>query len=104
MAYAGMAALCLAMSSHFRQVMNRAPAQKIQFVLRTIGWLMLGLLFVFCVKVWGWSIGIVAGFGMLSAAALLIVFILPYAPRLIVFGGAVTLVPGLAGLILVMNG
>jgi len=43
--------------------------------------LALALALWLCSLVWGWAIGPVAWFGLLSTAALGFVFLLPYAPR-----------------------
>ena len=104
LAYGGMAALCLAMNRHFRQVTDRLPGPRLRLGLRLIGWSLLALLFALSIETWGWSIGVVAGFGMLSAGGLLLIFLLPYVPRLAIVGGAVALIPAVTGTVIVLTG
>lgn len=78
--YAGMAALCLSMDRHHRQVWaGTAPAR--QRGLRILGWLLLAVAVWPCIQTWGGPVGVVIWFGLLSAAALLLVLLLPYQPR-----------------------
>lgn len=97
--YAGMAALCLAMDRHHAQVWRRAPRKPARRGLRIAGWLLLAVAVVPCVRGWGATVGVVAWFGFLSAAALLLVFLLPYRPRAAAALGGAALA---AGLVLVM--
>lgn len=78
--YAGMAALCLGMDRHHRQVWSRI-APRLQRGLRVAGWLLLAVALWPCIRAWGGSVGVVVWFGLLSAAALLLVLLLPYRPR-----------------------
>lgn len=81
LSYAGMAGLCLGMDRHHQQVWSvKAPAR--QRLLRLAGWLLLALALWPCVQAWGAAVGSVAWLGMLSAAALALVLLLPYRPRL----------------------
>ena len=93
LAYAGMAGLCLGMDRHHRQVFGRAARPRAALALRLAGSLALASSFVAAVVADGWAFGPVAWTGGLTAAALALVFLLPYRPRL-----AVALAP--AGLIL----
>lgn len=81
LAYAGLTALCLAMDRHHRQVWQRVPAPGLRIGLRVLGSSLLAAAFTACVDTAGASIGSVSWFGVLSAAGLLLVFLLPYAPR-----------------------
>ena len=78
--YAGMAALCLGMDRHHRQVWSRTAPRR-QPGLRVGGWLLLAVALWPCIQVWGASVGVVIWFGLLSAAALLLVLLLPYQPK-----------------------
>lgn len=104
LAYAGMTGLCLAMNRHYRQVMQRLPGRRLRLILRTAGWGGLFLSFTLCVHIWGWSIGPVAWFGLLSVGTLLHIFMLPYAPRLVMVSVIAGLIPALAGTVVVLTG
>lgn len=78
--YAGMAALCLGMDRHHRQVWSRT-SPRVQRGLRLVGWLLLAVALWPCIRAWGSSVGVVIWFGLLTAAALLLVLLLPYRPR-----------------------
>lgn len=79
--HAALSSLCLAMDRHHGQVFGRKPVAWQARGLRIAGWSLLGLALGYCGRHWGWAIGPVAWFGFLSAAALLLVFLLPYAAR-----------------------
>jgi hypothetical protein len=81
LAYAGMALLCQAMKRHQRQVWNREISTRTAGKSRCAGWLLIVLALFPCGGGWGWSVGIVAWCGSLSAAALLLVILLAYVPR-----------------------
>ncbi|MBM7062628.1 DUF3325 domain-containing protein [Pseudomonas sp. UL073] len=81
LAFAGLAGLCLGMDRHHKQVWaGKAPRR--QRALRLAGWLLLALALWPCLQVWGSAVGPVVWCGLLSAAALGLVLLLPYAPRL----------------------
>ncbi|MBK1680952.1 DUF3325 domain-containing protein [Rhodocyclus tenuis] len=81
--YAGLLALSLAMDRHHAQVLRGKPGRSRRLALRLAGWGLLGLALWLCSLAWGWAIGPVAWFGLLSAAAFGLVFLLPYAPRFV---------------------
>ncbi len=81
LAYAGFVALCLAMDRHHGQVFRHRAVPWQRQALRLVGWLLLAASLPACIAGWGWPVGLVAWFGILSAAGLLLVFLLPYAPR-----------------------
>jgi hypothetical protein len=95
--YAGWFALCLAMDRHHAQVLHGKPPHSRPQLLRRLGWTLLGVALWLCTRTWGWAIGPVAWLGLLSAAAMGLVFLLPYAPRfaawLVVIGPLLTLPP-----------
>lgn len=82
LAYAGFTALCLAMERHHEQVfgMRRVPLWRGR-LLRGAGWLLLVLSLLAAILSAGWGLGIVLWAGLLTAAALPLAFLLPYAPR-----------------------
>lgn len=81
LAYTGMTGLCLAMDRHQAHVWGRDPSPAARRGLRGAGWALLALALLPCLATWGASVGIVAWFACLSAGALLLVGLLPYAPR-----------------------
>ncbi|WP_207538323.1 DUF3325 domain-containing protein [Sabulicella rubraurantiaca] len=101
-AFAGFAALCLAMERHHGDALGtrRIPARR-ALVLRVAGWLLLALSLPLCASGWGWGMGVVAWCGTLSAAALPLVLLLSYAPRLITW--LALALPPLAGLSLALR-
>lgn len=97
LAYAGMTAMCLAMRKHYRQIWNRDPVQAERNGLRIAGWILLIISLGLCITGWGGSIGPVAWFGMLSVTGLILIFLLPYLPRLIVSLGVLAPLLSLIG-------
>ena len=79
--YAGLTAVCLAMDRHHRQSLGLVPARRTGVSLRVLGFGMLGLALVQCTVGSPGSTGILAWFGLLTAAGLPLTFLLPYAPR-----------------------
>ena len=98
-AYAGMLGLCQGLERHYKQVWSRACPPALRVGLRSAGWLALLASLVLCAQAWGWAMGPVAWFGVLSLAGLLLVMLLPYWPRMAM--GLVAAVPvwGLVSLI-----
>ncbi|WP_424811814.1 DUF3325 domain-containing protein [Roseococcus sp. YIM B11640] len=82
LAYAGFLALCLSLERHYRDVVGGRPSSRRVLALRVLGWALIALSAWPCVSVWGWAMGSVGWFGLLTAAALGLVYLLPYAPRL----------------------
>lgn len=79
--YAGLSGVCLAMDRHHRQVWQRSSSVSRSRLLRVGGWLLLALSLAACIRTSGFSVGAVLWFGVLSATSLLIVVLLPSAPR-----------------------
>jgi hypothetical protein len=69
----GMGCFALAMRRHHRQVFRRDPKPAARIGLRVAGSVSLALSLIACAEAWGWPIGSVAWFGMLSAGALIVV-------------------------------
>lgn len=82
LAYSGFTAVCLAMERHYRSVLGRAPARRTATILRVVGFALLALAAVPSIAALDGSTGIVEWFGFLTAAALVLIFLLPYAPRI----------------------
>ncbi len=72
----GWIALALAMPRHARQMLGRDTA-KGSWV-RFLGWVCLGLSYLFCGLAWGWRIGSAAWFCVATATGLALIFLLPY--------------------------
>ncbi|MET0349589.1 MAG: DUF3325 domain-containing protein [Rhizobacter sp.] len=96
--YAGMAGLCLAMDRHHDQVWGRDASALVRRLLRVAGVVLLAGGFLLCIDAWGGAIGPVVWAGFLSAGALSLVLLLPYAPRfasvLAALAGAASVVAG----------
>ena len=84
-AYIGMLTLCQGLERHYKQVWVKPPAARLRRVLRVAGWLSLGLSFWFCGLAWGWAMGPVGWFGMISLSGFSLLMLLPYRPRLAVW-------------------
>lgn len=85
LAYSGMLGLCLGIERHYKQVWQRLPAPPLCRALRLAGWLALAVSFVASVAAWGWAMGPIGWFGLISLAGLALVLLLPYRARLAVW-------------------
>ncbi len=94
LAYLGMIGLALAMDRHHRQMFpgRHLPSTRVRYAIRFASWGLLGLSAWACAHAWGAAVGAVAWFGVLMAAALLLVCLLPYAPRWICWSAAAVLI------------
>ncbi len=84
-AYAGMLGLCQGLERHYKQVWQRSPSPALRLSLRALGWLGLLLSLLLCAQAWGWAMGPVGWFGLLSISAFSLALLLPYAPRVAVY-------------------
>lgn len=82
LAYTGMLSLCLGLERHYKQIWQRAPSALLRRLLRLGGWLALTGSFATSVLAWGWAMGPVGWFGLMSVAGITLVLLLPYAARL----------------------
>jgi len=94
--YAGMTGLCLAMDRHHDQVWGRDASPLVRRLLRIGGIVLLAGGFLLCIGAWGGAIGPVVWVGFLSAGALSLVLLLPYAPR---FAGVLAALAGAASVV-----
>ncbi len=78
LAYSGMLALCLGLDRHYRQVWQRLPGPWLRRALRLGGWLALGASLASSIAAWGWAMGPIGWFGLISLAGLGLVMLLPY--------------------------
>lgn len=81
LAYCGMLGLCLGMERHYKQLLQRTPTPFFCRALRVAGWLALAASFATSVMAWGWAMGPVGWFGLVSLAGITLVLVLPYAAR-----------------------
>lgn len=81
LAYSGFTAICLSMDKHHRQVWRRPVERAIANVLRASGFVLLAAALVVCTASFPGSLGIVVWLGLLTAAGVPLVIVLPYAPR-----------------------
>ncbi|RYF45104.1 MAG: DUF3325 domain-containing protein [Comamonadaceae bacterium] len=88
LAYAGFAALALAMERHYEDLFDRAIAPLQQRPLRLLGWVALAISLWLSGATYGWSYGLVEWIGMLAIAGLVLIWILTYRPAVAIGLGA----------------
>ena len=101
--YAGMASLSLAMDRHHGQVFGRDAAPSVRRALQLAGGVLLALAIWPCVAGWSATVGVVAWLGLLSAGALGVALLLPYAPKLLFRSSLLAAVAALAGLVILLQ-
>ena len=91
LACCGWTALSLAMDRHYADIHGRGkePSMVVRRLFRAMGTLALLAVFAVCVMLEGWTIGPVLCLGTLTAAALMLVLLLSYAPHRVVTGGKI---------------
>lgn len=83
MIYSAYTLLSLAMPKHYRHVIGAdADDQWSRGLFRVSGWLLIALSFGLCVHAAGWQFGPVQWVGLLVVAGMLLVFLLPYKPKM----------------------
>ncbi|MDX3911620.1 MAG: DUF3325 domain-containing protein [Sphingobium sp.] len=82
MAFSGFTVLSLSVPRHHRDMIGGTPAQATTTALRGVGYALLGLALWPCLTAFGTSVGLILWLGLLSAAALLLVGLLAWRPRL----------------------
>lgn len=97
--YAGLSGLSLAMDRHHEQVWHQPSSSLRCRTFRVSGWLLLCVSLLACLSNAGIAVGIVEWFGMVSAAAMVVILLLAYAPRASVLCALVFGVLGLATVI-----
>ena len=100
---AGMASLSLAMDRHHGQVFGRDAAPSVRRALQRAGSVLLALAIWPCVAGWSATVGVVAWLGFLSAGALAVALLLPYAPQLLFRSSLLAAVAALAGLVILLQ-
>lgn len=95
LSYGGLSTLCLAMPKHYQSMLGQSALPPhpslVLLILKIVGWLILGLSLIVAVGTAGWSFGPVQWVGFLSMGGLLLIFFLPYAPRLTLILGVLSL-------------
>jgi len=81
--YAGLSALCLAMDRHYADLHGRGaePPAPLRRRLRWTGWLALAAGLAWAMHSAGAGYGLVYWIGSLTGCGLLLIWLLPYAPR-----------------------
>lgn len=82
LSYAGFTALCLAMDKHHGELLRRKPSPLQRRALSGAGWVLLGLAMATAVSDAGWALGLVNWTAGMMASAVLLVWLIPYQPRL----------------------
>lgn len=88
LAYAGFAALALAMDRHYGALFNRAMPLAHRQPLRLSGWCALAVSLWLSGATYGWSYGVVEWIGILAIAGLVMIWALTYKPALAIGLGA----------------
>ncbi|UMY17368.1 DUF3325 domain-containing protein [Methylobacterium organophilum] len=83
LSFAALAALCLSMNRHHAEALAGRPSPGRVRVLRLAGWAGIAASFAVAVLREGWNFGPVQWLGALTGAALLVVALASYRPRLI---------------------
>jgi len=81
LAFCGFAALSLSMERHYEQVFDHAPIKVRMVILRAGGWLLLALAALPALDHAGTSVGLAVWAGELTVAAVVVMLVLSYAPR-----------------------
>lgn len=82
LSFAGMAALAFAMERHHEQLTAAMEISAVRSrLLRAAGLGLLATAAMPCIQAWGWSVGVVAWLGWLSAGALFVVALISIAAR-----------------------
>lgn len=89
--FGGFAAMSLGMARHHEDVFGVEPGQGRAWALHGAGWVALSLALWAAVRADGWSEGLTTWFGILTVAGLVLIGLMPYAPRLAAKLGAVSL-------------
>lgn len=92
MAYAGFAALCLSMQRHQRAALAKTLPPRWNHVLRFFGYGLLLLAYLPCSMQTAPSVGVLLWIGMMSAAVILLVAILAWKARPVLWSAPVVLI------------
>ncbi|WP_426112466.1 DUF3325 domain-containing protein [Pseudomonas sp. DSP3-2-2] len=81
--YLGFSGLCLSMTRHYGELLHRKLSITRGRSLRVAGWLALLLSLWAAVSSAGWGIGLVQWCTALMTSALILIFLIPYRPKLV---------------------
>ncbi|MFC7662340.1 DUF3325 domain-containing protein [Methylorubrum suomiense] len=81
--FAALTALCLSLNRHHTEVFQSKPSARRILLLRVLGWTGIGLSLTVAGVAEGWNFGPVQWIGTLTGAAVALVLLLSYRPRLI---------------------
>jgi len=98
LAYSGLTALCFAMNRHHRQLWHRPASRSRALLFRATGVGLLAGSMLACTLASGAARGLVAWFGIVPVAAVVLIALLPYSPRT---AGILALLAPLPALLLV---
>lgn len=80
--YVGFTTLCLSMSKHYGELLRSKLSVNRGRLLKVLGWALLCLSLSSALSADGWGLALVQWFAALMASALLLVFLIPFRPRL----------------------
>lgn len=80
--YVGFTALCLSMSKHYGELLHGKPSIRRSRLLKVFGWSCLVVSLWAALGSTAWGMGLVQWCAALMACALLLVFLIPFRPRL----------------------
>jgi hypothetical protein len=89
LAFSGMLGLCLGLERHYKQLLAAVPAPSRLRALRVGGWLATAASLAASVSGWGWAMGPVGWFAMVSVAGMAVVLWAPYAIRTLLMSVAI---------------
>ncbi|HNP30008.1 MAG TPA: DUF3325 domain-containing protein [Nitrospirales bacterium] len=96
LSFGGLLALCLSMPKHYQTMVRKKPLppDPVLLTIKIMGWLILGLSSAASITDAGWSFGPVRWVGYLAIGGFMLIFGLPYAPRLALALGLLACVAG----------
>jgi len=94
LSFSGFTALCLSMEKHYIELLKHKPSAARRRVLRWGGWALLLLSSWVAVKNAGWAMGLVHVTAVYMMTAVVLVWMLPYQPRLALILAALGLLVG----------
>ena len=92
LSFAAVAALCLAMERHYQDLLGHKPSPRRLRGLRIGGWLLIVVAMALAMQHSGWAMGLVELSAVVMGGLCAWVFVLPYAPRLLLGLAAASLV------------